>query len=104
MTCGNRRFENWNQKPGEIRSYIEDFSSVLDSGVTASSIIATSISTDVVSIFNESVDLPNATWTGQFLMASEGDGLVEIRAEFSDSQILFDYFHICTREETTVVC
>lgn len=104
MPCGNRRFETWNHKPGEVISYQQDFLSVLTQGVTATSITAISIGPDPVLIINETVDLPNAIWRGQLLMAAAGDGLVELRAEFSDSQVLFDYFHICTRTEEVAVC
>lgn len=99
MTCGNRRYSTWNHKPGEVISYQENFSSVTKLGTSAIAIIATSIGADPVVIINESVDLVNAIWTGQLVMGSEGDGLVKVTAEFDDSQVLNDYFHICTRVE-----
>lgn len=104
MTCGNRRFNNWGQRPGEVVSYEQDFLSVLKSGISVVSIDSLSVGADPVTILNETIDLINATWRGQLLMSSVGNGIVKIEATFSDGQVFFDYFHINTEEEIAVEC
>jgi hypothetical protein len=104
MSCGNRRAFNYNQKPTEVISYEQSFSTVLNAfSNNCTSLTATSIATDVVTIINEVIDLPTANWMGQFLMATDGNGIVEMRAAFDDGQVRFDYFHLCTDTEEIVV-